>query len=240
MIESNDCLNQTFGGKNVEPTSTKDRILDAAERLFAERGFADTSLRRITAAAGANIASVNYYFQSKEALIHAVFSRRLVPINRERLELLDGVEARGRPPSVEDVLRAFLEPVIRAQQIDDLTNFGRLMGRMYADPSDTFFARMFREEFAEVRVRFTAAFRRAMPELPPEEMYWRLHFTIAVMAHTLGGLHQIRTISDGACDISDRGAILERLVAFLAAGFRAPAPAATAHAHQGEPQCNGN
>ncbi len=221
----------------MEQTSTKDRILDAAERLFAERGFSDTSLRRITAAAGANIASVNYYFQSKEALIHAVFSRRLVPINRARLELLGEVEGRGGPPSVEDVLRAFVEPVLRAPEVEDLTSFGRLVGRMYSDPSDAF-ARIFREEFADVRLRFTTAFQRAMPELPPEEMYWRLHFVIAVVAHTLGGLHQIRTISDGACDISDRRAILERLVAFLAAGFRAPL--AAAHPAKGDPKCNGN
>ncbi len=222
----------------MEQISTKDRILDAAEQLFADRGFANTSLRRITAAAGANIASVNYYFQSKEALIHAVFSRRLVPINRARLEMLDRLEARGEPLLVDDVLRAFVEPVLRAPEtFEGMTTFGRLAGRMYSDPSDTF-ARIFREEFAEVRVRFTAAFQRAMPELPAEEMYWRLHFVIAVVAHTLAGLHQIRTISDGACDISDNAAILERLVAFLAAGFRAPVPAAIAG--KGEPQCNVN
>ncbi len=223
----------------MEQISTKDRILDAAEQLFADRGFANTSLRRITTEAGANIASVNYYFQSKEALIHAVFSRRLVPINRARLEILDRLEARGEPPSVEDVLRAFVEPVLRAPEtFEGMTKFGRLVGRMYSDPSDTF-ARIFREEFAEVRVRFMAAFQRAMPELPAEEMYWRLHFVIAAVAHTLAGLHQIRTISGGACDISDNAAILERLVAFLAAGFRAPVPAAIAQA-KGEPQCNGN
>lgn len=220
----------------MEQTSTKDRILDAAERLFAERGFSDTSLRRITAAAGANIASVNYYFQSKEALIHAVFSRRLVPINRARLELLDAVEARGGSLTVEDVLRAFVEPILRVPD-QELTNFGRLVGRMYSDPSDTF-ARIFREEFAEVRIRFTAAFQRATPGLPPEEVFWRLHFVIAVLAHTFGGLHQLRSISDGACDISDRRAILERLVAFLAAGFRAPL--AAAHPAKGDPKCNGN
>ncbi len=223
----------------MEQTSTKDRILDAAEQLFAERGFADTSLRTITAAAGANIASVNYYFQSKEALIRAVFSRRLVPINRARLELLDRLEAQGGQPSVEDLIRAFLAPVIQAgDNCADLTKFGRLVGRMYADPSDMF-ARIFREEFGEVKVRFIAAFERALPGLPTEEMYWRLHFLIAVLAHTMAGLHQIRTISGGLCDVSDKSAILERLVAFLAAGFRAPVPAAV-RVHQGEPQCNGN
>lgn len=224
----------------MEPTNTKDRILDAAERLFAERGFADTSLRRITAAAGANIASVNYYFQSKEALIQAVFSRRLRPVNRARLEILDRLEARGGSVSLEEALRAFLEPVLGAvESCDDLATFGRLVGRMYVDPSGTF-AHIFQQEFAEVKVRFTAAFRRVLPDLPEQEMYWRFHFLIAVLAHTMAGLHQVHLISGGLCDTSDKHAILERLIAFVAAGFRAPVPAATAQAHLGESQCNGN
>jgi len=76
-------------------TDTKDRILDVAERLFAEHGFANTSLRSITAEAGANLAAVNYHFQSKDALIQAVFARRLGPLNQARLEMLDAAEARA-------------------------------------------------------------------------------------------------------------------------------------------------
>ncbi|MGE5569321.1 MAG: TetR/AcrR family transcriptional regulator [Rhodospirillales bacterium] len=221
----------------MEQISTKDRILDAAEQLFADRGFANTSLRQITAAAGANIASVNYYFQSKEALIRAVFSRRLVPINKRRLELLNQLEARGTPPSVEEVLRAFIEPVLCAPQgLQGFMTFGRLVGRMYSDPSDTL-SRVFLEELAEVRVRFVAAIQRAMPELPLEELYWKLHFAIAVFAQTLTGLPRLRAISGGVCDISDGGAILERIVAFVSAGFRAPSVVSDA---KGEPQCKGN
>ena len=92
--------------------TTKDRILDVAERLFGDRGFTDTSLRTITAEAGANLAAVNYYFQSKDALIQAVFARRLGPLNQERMAMLDACEARvgDGPLSIEEVLRAFLEP----------------------------------------------------------------------------------------------------------------------------------
>jgi len=221
----------------VEQISTKDRILDAAEQLFADRGFANTSLRQITAAAGANIAAVNYYFQSKEALIRAVFSRRLVPINKRRLELLDQLEARGKPLSVEEVLRAFIEPVLCSPQgLQGFMTFGRLVGRMYSDPSDML-SRVFLEELAEVRVRFVAAIQRAMPELPLEELYWKLHFAIAVFAQTLTGLQRLKAISGGVCDISDSRVVLERMVAFVAAGFRAPSAVGNA---KGEPQCKGN
>src|SRR5512143_118352 len=97
---------------------TKDRILDAAERLFAEHGFDATSLRMITAEAGVNLAAVNYHFRSKDALIEAVFSRCIRPLNRERLRLLAAVEeaSGGAPPRLEDVIRAFVTPVIRARQ----------------------------------------------------------------------------------------------------------------------------
>ena len=78
-----------------------------------------------------------------------------------------------------------------------------------------------------------------MPELPAEEMYWRVHFAIAVFAHTLGGLHRVKAMSGGACDISNSTAIMERVVAFLAAGFRAPVPGAVTRS-KGEPQCKGN
>ncbi len=198
---------------------TKDRILDAAEALFAERGFGETSLRDITSAAGVNLAAVNYHFQSKDALIQAVFARRLGPLNEARLKLLDQVEAaagKGRLP-LEQVLRAFLEPLLRFEH----AGFKRLFGRMYADPGDLF-EKIFRRQFAEAKVRFMAAFRRALPDLDQVEFLWRFHFMIGAMAHTLSGLHHLEVISDGRCDPSDRDAMLARLIAFIAAGFRAP------------------
>jgi AcrR family transcriptional regulator len=221
----------------VNHTTTKDRILDAAERLFGDLGFADTSLRAITAEAGANLAAVNYYFQSKDALIQAVFARRLGPINKDRLAMLDDLESRaaGRPLAIEDILRAFLTPVFRAgRPWKEHQAFGRMFGRMYIDPGDTF-TRIFREQLGEVKTRFITACQRAMPGLPPEELYWRLHFLIGSLAHTIAGLHHLAVTSEGCCDPSNPEAILERLIAFLAAGFRAPVPTP-----QGDPQCHAN
>ena len=94
---------------------TRQRILSSAETLFAERGFETVSLRDITGAAAANVAAVNYHFGSKERLIDAVIERHVVPINGERLELLDGLAAKylEEPLPVEEILRAFLSPVLR-------------------------------------------------------------------------------------------------------------------------------
>ena len=214
----------------MDHPTTKTRILDAAERLFAELGFADTSLRSITAEAGANLAAVNYYFQSKEALLEAVLARRIGPINRERLSLLDACEAQAgdNPPPIEGLIRAFLAPVLSASH-QGLAGFVRLFGRMHAEPGEAVEA-VFHGQFAEIKSRFVAAFRRAMPNVPAEEMFWGVHFLIGAMAHTMSGLHHLKFISDGLCDPSDSEAILNRLVAFFAAGFRAPAP-------QGDPSC---
>ncbi|MGC9970113.1 MAG: TetR/AcrR family transcriptional regulator [Bryobacteraceae bacterium] len=225
--------------------TTKDRILDAAERLFGDRGFTDTSLRTITAEAGANLAAVNYHFQSKDALIQAVFARRLGPLNQQRMAMLDACEARAGdgPLPIEDVLRAFLEPVLKIGH-ERASTFGRLLGRMYIDPGDIF-ERIFREQFSAAKVRFLGAFRRALPELPPEEMFWRLHFVIGALAHTMAGLHHLKVTSEGLCDASDLETTLNRLIAFLAAGFRTPAPNLPNRdrqgaAPQGDPQCNAN
>ena len=98
-----------------DASGTRERILSAAENLFAADGFETVSLRDITGAAGANVAAVNYHFGSKERLIDAVVERHVVPINHERLKLLDRLEvshAEGVIP-IEEILRAFLSPVLR-------------------------------------------------------------------------------------------------------------------------------
>src|SRR5512138_2861404 len=91
---------------------TRTRILDAAEELFMLHGFEGTSMRLLTAKAGVNLAAVNYHFGSKDALIEAVFRRRLDPMNVSRTAELDGVEAQSgsRPPTPEAIIRAFLAP----------------------------------------------------------------------------------------------------------------------------------
>jgi AcrR family transcriptional regulator len=205
----------------MNPVDTKTRILDAAERLFAENGITSTSLRAITAAAEANLAAVNYHFQSKEALIHACYSRRLGPANQKRLEMLDACQARAGDgvPALEEIMDAFVDPVLLGFVG---TPFTALMGRMYAEPGD--FARRFiGVHMGEIARRFGAALRRAMPGLTEEDLFWRMHFSVGVMAHTLAGGKLLEVLSQGRCTMSDVQAIRKRMVAFLCAGLRAQA-----------------
>ncbi len=202
--------------------STKERLLDAAESLYAAGGIEATSLRAITAAARANLAAVHYHFGSKEALTEAVFSRRLEPLNRERLALLDELEEKSNddsPPSVDDVLRAFLGPPIRMSRDRVNQRFIRLMGRMYSETSDEL-KKQIAFQFREIIRRFSTALSRAAPHLDDAEIHWRFQFSVGAMVHTVCDPVRLEQISGGLCDPSDVDATLTRLVSFLAAGFR--------------------
>ncbi len=204
---------------------TKDRILDAAERLFAEHGFDGVSLRTIIAEAGVNLAAVHYHFHSKEALLDAVFARRVAPLNEERLARLDACEAdaRGGPVPVERLLEALLLPVMHLVR-DPSRNgptFCKLMGRLHAETS-TQMAEVFKKHLAGFSERLKLALRRSLPDLPPAELYWRMHFTMGAVAHTLRGSPVTAVLSEGVIDPSDLEGGMHRLIGFLAAGLRAP------------------
>jgi AcrR family transcriptional regulator len=204
--------------------STKDRILDAAERLFAEKGFAQTSLRDITAEAAVNLAAVNYHFQSKEHLIGAVFERRIGPVTERRLAMLDQLEeeAEGGPVSVEGLLRAVIEPVLRMVSTPEGACAANLIGRAHTEPGDIF-EHLFTGQFARVAQRVLCAARRSLPELSEVELLWRMQFAIGAMSHVIAGQRHIKVVSGGRCDTSDVEGMLDRLIAFVAAGCRAPA-----------------
>src|SRR5512135_2732780 len=194
---------------------TKGKILDAAEKLFGMNGFDATSLRDITTAADVNLAAINYHFQSKDSLIDAIVARRIEPVNKKRFELL---EAAGPHPTVEQILTAFMAPVMQVK-VDAVVP---LIGRILSNP-EVFVERVFHKHLAPVSQRFVEALSKALPDLPPSEILWRLHFSVGVVTHTMLWGRIYPKITNGVCDISDREALVDRTVRFVAAGFRAPA-----------------
>jgi AcrR family transcriptional regulator len=199
----------------IDKVDTKSRILDTAEKLFGMNGFDGTSLRDITTAADVNLAAINYHFQSKDSLIDAIIARRIEPVNKKRFELLD---AAGPRPSVEQILRAFMAPVMEVK-VDALVP---LIGRILSNP-EVFVERVFHKHLAPVSQRFVEALSKALPDLQPSEILWRLHFSVGVMTQTMLWGRIYPKITNGVCDISDRQALVDRVVHFVAAGFRAPA-----------------
>lgn len=201
--------------------TTKDRILDAAERLFARDGFEATSLRAITAEAQVNLAAVNYHFQSKDALVQAVIGRRMSPVNAQRLALLDKYEADagGAPVPLEKILDAFLRPIVELVG-SHAHQFVPLIGRLYTEPGD-FTARLYKQQFEHMRDRFFPVLERALPDLARDELYWRLHFAIGALAHTMAASKMLELMSAGRCDISDVEGTIARLKTFITAGLTA-------------------
>ena len=203
---------------------TKDQILDTAEKMFAEHGIAAVSLRSIISQAGVNLAAIHYHFGSREGLVEAVFERRLGPINKARIDLLDEFEARagGAPPAVEDVLRALFSPPIRLSQDPGRgQTLLRICGRFYAEPGD-YMQPIFEKLFREVIERFTAAFRRALPHLTLTELFWRTHFAVGTLVHTMLDSRRLSHISGGLCDTSNTEQVIDHMVQFAAAGLTAP------------------
>lgn len=213
----------------IDATSadTKTRILDAAEQLFMEHGFEATSLRSLTSAAGVNLAAVNYHFGSKEVLFQAVLTRRLDPMNQERIELLDGLEreASGRPISVEKVLFAMLIPALRLARDEERggKNFLRLLGRAYADPAP-FIRHFLSAQYVEMIGRYKEAFLKALPHLSRQELTWRLNFVMGALSYTLAATDALELFAQvTATDKGNDELLLQRLAPFLVAGLKAPA-----------------
>jgi len=197
-------------------TDTREKILDTAERLIGLQGYASTSLRQIITEAGVNLAAVHYHFGSKEDLLDAVVMRKAGPVNEARLAALARVEeeAGDSAPDLEKVLDSFFAPT--AEVAARNPQFVRLMGRIYAEG---LMPQIVQKHFQPAAGRFLAALRRAVPDLPQEELMWRVHFMVGAMAHTLCGAPVFPVVGDPMGDFPQR---MKRLVAFLGAGFRAP------------------
>ena len=208
---------------------TKTRILDAAESLFTEHGFEATSLRQLTTAAGVNLAAVNYHFGTKEELFQAVLTRRLDPMNQERIDLLARYEreAGGKPLTCEKILSAMLIPALKLSRDEKRggKNFLRVLGRAYADPAP-FIRNFLSAQYAGMIARYKDAFLKALPHLTRQELTWRLHFVMGALSYTLAGtdaLKIIETLAPGSEKSNDE-LLLRRLAPFLLAGLQSPVP----------------
>ena len=193
---------------------TRTAILEAAERLYADRGFADVTLRDIVAAADVNLAAVNYHFGSKDELIAELFVTRSIATNRERLiELKAAEEKGGGRATIDQILRALVGPPLRGCLGPDRegSTAARFMIRATIESVPPI-RRIRNREIDHLR-KFAAAMRRAMPDCSETELYWGLHFALAMAHHTIREKERLTKLSDGKCDLDDVAAIIERVVA---------------------------
>ena len=215
----------------VRNIDTRERILDAAERLFMAHGYEGTSMRQITGEAAVNLAAVNYHFGSKESLMQEVFRRRLDWLNEERLRVLNEMElaAGENPLKPSQIVDGFFGTLLR--MADDEARGGitflRLLGRTLTDPSE-FIRTFLANEYVGVMERYKAALFKALPDVPKAEIVWRFHFMLGATSYAIAGTDALRVVTDWQIEPSDSfdrtDRLVPRLMSFLLGGLRAPLP----------------
>ncbi len=192
---------------------TRTAILAAAERLYADRGFGDVTLRDIVAEANVNLAAVNYHFGSKDELIAELFVTRSLALNRERLRELRAAEERGGGRgSVADILRALVGPSLRGciGPERDRSTAARFMIRASIESVPPI-RRIRNREIDHLR-KFVTALRRALPDRGEAELYWGLHFALAMAQQTVRDSERLTKLSEGQCDLDDVEGVIARVV----------------------------
>ena len=202
---------------------TRQRILDAAEQLFAQRGFHGVSIRDITGSAGVDVALANYHFGSKQGLLEAVLQRRSKVLNDERLERLDALLARGgrKRPALEEIIDAFTHPLLdrSARGGSGWKSYFALVADINNSPE--FGGVLMTRHFDHVVQRFMEAVRQALPGCDERDLFWAYHFLSGALTLTFAETGRIDRLSGGVCRSSDLDSVHERLVPYCAAGFRA-------------------
>lgn len=204
--------------------ATKAAIFLSAERLFAAHGFRAVSVRDVTAAAGVNLAAVNYHFGSKDALLFEIFRRRTAELNRERVRMLHEADDRhGGDPPVQDILEALIAPPVRWSAPDSERNVAMQFIIRARTEGEGAIADVLRTDVTHLR-RFADALIRACPALPPATVYWRLHFVLGMIHNNrMAEFDRLGSLSDGAAHPEDIEGLLREMIAFATSGFLAPA-----------------
>jgi AcrR family transcriptional regulator len=205
----------------ASPT-TRDRLLDAAEELFAKRGFYGVSIREVTKAAGVDLSLVNYHFDTKHGLFSAVVERRGEILNRERLARLEKVvrEAGSAAPDLNAVVDAFLDPVLERAASGDAGWQSYFALVAYVNNSPEWGRLLMSQHFDPVVQKFVAAVGSALPDCDPAEMFWAYHFLTGSLTHSLARTGRLDTLSGGLCHSGDLASVHQRLARYAAAGFR--------------------
>jgi AcrR family transcriptional regulator len=207
-------------------TDTKKCILDVAEKLFARQGFHATSMRMLTSEAKVNLAAINYHFGSKEELIKSVMERRILPLNKIRIERLQRIKdiasAEGHVPDIRGVLLAFIEPTFAFKESGiGAQDFISLIGRAFSDPKPTV-RKLFMEMVGPVFQLLFELLCDSLPSMPKNIVLLRLHFMLGAMAHPMNMSQMCQLIPNGTAIKMDSVSLTDEFVNFVTKGMEAP------------------
>ncbi|MEZ5784980.1 MAG: TetR/AcrR family transcriptional regulator [Xanthobacteraceae bacterium] len=218
----------------VRRGNTREALLEAAERLFSQRGYSAVSLREIASEAQANVGSLTYHFQSKIGLLRAVYTRHCEPMNRRRMELLgEAQRIRDRDERLVAILRAYLLPAFSSST--DSKSGGAVFTRMRAVLSaegNEDARRIIAEAFDETSHVFIDAIADCLPGAPEAAIVWRSQFLLGSLYYALINPERVTRLSEGRVDGHDMNAAIDEIVSAtfaslrsLAEPARAPVPA---------------
>ncbi|CAA0082725.1 Uncharacterised protein [Zhongshania aliphaticivorans] len=200
-----------------------ERILDVAEELFAMHGFDGVTMRQISSGANVDVALASYHFGKKLDVFYAVFNRRAELLGNTRREVLRSSlqAASGEPQTLEQIIEAFLLPLKFAQESGDpgWKNYMALLAYVMTSPvwSKTLMENNFDKHVAE----FIKALKVIFPKSKEEDLHWCYHYVSGALALTLAQTGRIDRLSGGKCHSSDFETAYQRMIPFMAAGFRA-------------------
>ncbi len=208
----------------IVPTSgRKLKLVESAEKLFAEKGFDLVSVRDVTQTAGSNAAAVHYYFGSRDGLVALVMSRYMTPVNEERLARLEVAERNwgSKPVPAAEVLDAYVRPLITQINKSEMSErlFRVLIGRIFGTQHHAMPPDMEAQQSVLIE-RFTEVLSKSLPGLTTEDLAWRLHFTVGAMLHMLTHGEELQRLAQGAAGTPPMEVTLARFLRFAAAGLR--------------------
>ncbi len=202
--------------------ATRDRIFASAERLFATRGFADVSVRDITAEAGVNLAAVNYHFGSKDALLLEIFTARSAEVNRARARMLHQANnAHGGQADLRSILEAMIAPSARwSDRSSDRFVAQQFLIRARSEGTEAI--REILRTDDRLISRFVIALKPILTDMSEQNIYWRLHFVLGMIhQNRTNEMDRLRTVSHGKAGYESTDEMIEKMVDFAEAGFKA-------------------
>jgi AcrR family transcriptional regulator len=208
--------------KAEQRAETIERILDAAEILFARHGLHGVTLKEVAARVGVHHTLLNYYFEDKKTLFDAVFARRAAVTSGRRMTALDEYDrATDGKPTIEGALRAFLDTDLDTyiNGGEGWKNYARLSAQVANTPE--WGAALMDSHFDPVVLRLIGLLKKALPDATDEDIFWGYHFVSGALILTLARTGRIDKLSDGICKSEDFSAVKQRMAKFMAAGFMA-------------------
>ena len=202
--------------------TTENDFLEAAEKQFADHGYAGAKIRAIADQAKANLGALHYYWGSKEGLFRAACKRRMEPLIQERLTRFAAMDPANL--KIEDILRAYFEPAFLQgrENPSRRDHLCEIYARILTDPSPEVKIIM-SEIFAESTSTFVRLLRTACPHLDDKTFYWRLHAVLGIFQHSSTYTSNINRLAGGIFDAGSIETGLGHIIGFVASGLKAPA-----------------